>query len=125
MYYYLAQPPYFLLFAGFFAALTCGLAFAETLKLIIQKWSSDRAKSDKLRMQTRRLIVPFLGMTVGVCLFLSAGLEVFGFTSWLAYAVAVPMTILLSLLVWLQLGSMLSLIERKGFQAALDIDSWQ
>ncbi|MBV9385315.1 MAG: hypothetical protein JOZ78_02690 [Chroococcidiopsidaceae cyanobacterium CP_BM_ER_R8_30] len=125
MYYYLSQPPYFVLFAGFFAALTCGAAFAGTLKLIVQRWLSDRAKVNNLRMQTGRLLVPFLGMTVGVCFFLSSGLEIFGFTSWLAYVVAVPMTILLSLLVWLQLGSMLSLIERKGFQAALDIDSWQ
>ncbi|MBV8884419.1 MAG: hypothetical protein JO235_10545 [Chroococcidiopsidaceae cyanobacterium CP_BM_RX_35] len=124
MYYYISEPPYFLLFFGLFAALTCGAAFSGTLKLIVQKWSSDRAKVDKLRIQTGRLLVPFLGITVGVCLFLAAGLEVFGFTSWLAYAVAVPLTILISLLVWLQLGSMLSLIERKGFQAALDLDSW-
>jgi len=40
----------------------------------------------------------------------------------LSHAVAVPLTLLLGLLV-LQLGSMLNLVERKGFQA-IDIDSW-
>jgi len=133
MSYYFSEPPYFLLVAGLFAALTSGLAFSGTLKQIVQKWSSDsagqRPRGDQpvdqlIRMQTGQLFVPFFGITIGVGVFLASGLEVFGFTAWLSYAVAVPLTILISLLIWLQLGSMLSLIERKGFQAALDLDSW-
>jgi len=92
-------------------------------KQIVQKWSSARASKAIAKLQIGGLLlVPFLGIC-GVCIFLSSGLEIFGFPAMLSYAVAVPLTLLLGLLVWLQLGSMLNLVERKGFQA-IDIDSW-
>ena len=121
---YFSEPPYFLLVAGLLVALTCGSAFAATLKQIVQKWSSDRGGSISKLQIGGVLLVPFLGICAGVCMFLSSGLEIFGFPGWLSYAVAVPLTLLLGLLIWLQLGSMLNLVERKGFQA-IDIDSWR
>lgn len=121
---YFSEPPYFLLVAGLLVALTCGSAFAATLKQIVQKWSSARASKAIAKLQIGgQLLVPFLGICAGVCIFLSSGLEIFGFPAMLSYVVAVPLTLLLGLLVWLQLGSMLNLVERKGFQA-IDIDSW-
>lgn len=123
--YYSSEPPYFLLAIGFLIALTCGAAFAGTLKQIVQKWSDARTNSAIARLQTRQLLLPFLGICAGVCMFLSSGLEIFGFPAWLSYAVAVPLTLLIGLLVWLQLGSMLTLVERKGLQAAMDLDSWR
>jgi len=123
--YYSSEPPYFLLAIGFLIALTCGSAFAGTLKQIVQKWSDARTNSAIARLQTRQLLLPFLGICAGVCMFLSSGLEIFGFPAWLSYAVAVPLTLLIGLLVWLQLGSMLTLVERKGLQAAMDLDSWR
>ena len=118
---YYSEPPYFLLVAGLLVALTCGAAFAATLKLIVQKWSSDRAAQSIARLPVGQLVVPFLGIVGGVGIFLSAGLEIFGFPSWLAYAVAVPLTLLIGLLIWLQLGSMLSMVEQQGFES-LDLD---
>jgi O-antigen/teichoic acid export membrane protein len=121
---YFSEPPYFLLVAGLLVALTCGTAFAATLKQIVQKWSNDRASKSIAKLRIGGLLlVPFLGICAGVCIFLFSGLEIFGFPAWLSYAVAVPLTLLLGLLVWLQLGSMLALVERQGFQA-IDIDSW-
>ena len=122
--YYFSEPPYFLLVAGLLAALTSGSAFAGTLKQILQKWSSDRTANLSARLGIRQLLVPFLGISAGVCLFLSSGLEIFGFPAWLSYIVALPLTLMIGLLVWLQLGSMFALVERKGFQAAMDLDSW-
>lgn len=123
--YYLSEPPYFLSAIGFLIALTSGAAFSGSLKQIVQQWSSDRATNQQIKMQKKVMLLPFLGITLGVVIFLSSGLEIFGFTSTLAYAVAVPLSLLVGLLVWLQLGSMLSLIERKGFNSALDLDSWR
>lgn len=123
--YYLSEPPYFLSAIGFLIALASGAAFSGTLKQIVQQWSSDRATNQQIKMQKKVMLLPFLGITLGVVLFLSSGLEIFGFTSTLAYTVAVPLSLLVGLLVWLQLGSMLSLIERKGFDSALDLDSWR
>jgi hypothetical protein len=107
---------------GFFAALTSGLAFAGTLKLIVQKWQSDGAHTNGSRLSNRQLTVPFMGITAGIGLFLCSGFEIFGFPPLLAYAVGVPVSLLTCLLIWFQLGSMLIFIERQGMQA-LDLDS--
>jgi hypothetical protein len=124
--FYSSTPPYFLLVAGLFVALTSGAAFSGTLKDLLQKWSSDRATdADTLvKIRTGQLIFPFLGMAVGVCLFLASGIEIFGFPVMMSYAFAIPLTLLTGGLVWYQLGSMFALAEREGFQA-FNIDSWQ
>lgn len=120
---YYPEPPYFLLVIGILVALTSGTAFSATLKQIVQKWSSDRAANTKAQLPTGQLLIPFLGISAGVCIFLASGLEIFGFISWLSYAVAVPLTLMIGFLVWYQLGSMFALVEQKGFQS-LDLDSW-
>ncbi|MDF5737330.1 MAG: hypothetical protein V7L04_22225 [Nostoc sp.] len=122
MYYYPLQPPYFLLLVGFLTALTSGLALSGTLKVIVQKWPSERTENTKPRSSLKQLLVPFIGITGGTCLFLSSGLEIFGFPSSLALGVGLPISLLTCLLVWLQLGSMMTFIEREGMQS-LDLDS--
>ncbi len=122
MYYYPLHPPYLLLIFGLFAALTSGSALAGTLKIIVNKWRSDGAEKSNSQLSIKQLSVPFLGITGGVVLFMCSGFEIFGFPPLLAYAVGVPVTILTSLLVWLQLGSMMSFVQRQGMQS-LDLDS--
>lgn len=123
MYYYPLEPPYFVLFLGLLVALTSGAAFAGTLKVIVQKWHNDGAENSGSRILIRQTLLPFLGITAGIGLFLTSGFEIFGFPPLLAYGVGVPMTVLTSLLIWWQLGSMLSFIERQGMQS-LDLDSF-
>ncbi|MBN3963561.1 hypothetical protein [Nostoc sp. NMS8] len=123
MYYFPEQPPYFLLLVGFLTALTSGLALSGTLKLIVQKWPSQRKENTKPRSSLKQLLVPFIGITGGTCLFLSSGLEIFGFPSSLALGVGLPISLFTCLLVWLQLGSMMTFIEREGMQS-LDLDSF-
>jgi hypothetical protein len=122
MYYFPLQPPYFLLVMGFFIALTSGLALSGTLKVIVQKWPSETSEDTKPRSSLKQLFVPFLGITSGACLFLSSGLEIFGFPSTLALGIGLPISLFTCLLVWLQLGSMMTFIEREGMQS-LDLDS--
>lgn len=124
MYYYPEQPPYILLVVGFFAALSSGAALAGTLKLIVQKWQNDGAQSSGTRIASRNLFVPFLGITVGVSVFLCSGFEIFGLPPLLACAVGVPVAILTCLLMWLQLRSLLVYVEREGMRS-LDLDSLQ
>ncbi|MBE9197621.1 MULTISPECIES: hypothetical protein [unclassified Nodularia (in: cyanobacteria)] len=122
MYYFPEQPPYFLLIIGFFIALTSGLALSGTLKVIVQQWTKNSAEISQSPSSLKQLFVPFLGITGGVCLFLSSGLEIFGFPSSLALGVGLPVSLLTCLLVWLQLGSLLTFAKREGMQA-LDLDS--
>ncbi|KOP26275.1 hypothetical protein AMR41_11285 [Hapalosiphon sp. MRB220] len=122
MYYYPANPPYLLLIFGLFAALTSGVALGGTLKIIVNKWRSEGAEKSSSQLSIKQLSVPFLGITGGVVLFMCSGFEIFGFPPLLAYSVGVPVTILTSLLVWLQLGSMMSFVQRQGMQS-LDLDT--
>ncbi|HYX17282.1 MAG TPA: hypothetical protein VE944_23590 [Nostoc sp.] len=123
MYYFPLQPPYFLLLVGFLTALTSGLALSGTLKVIVEKWPSDRTENTKPRSSLKELLVPFIGITAGTCLFLSSGLAIFGFPTSLALGVGLPISLFTCLLVWLQLGSMMTFIEREGMQS-LDLDSF-
>ncbi|WP_071190548.1 hypothetical protein [Trichormus sp. NMC-1] len=123
MYYYPLQPPYFLLLVGFLTALTSGLALSGTLKVIVQKWPSVPQEPIKSRSSLKQLFVPFMGITGGVCLFMSSGLEIFGFPSPLALGIGLPLSLLTCVFVWLQLGSLLEFARSRGMQS-LDLDSW-
>lgn len=116
------DPPYFLLAFGLFAALTSGLAFETTLKQAVQDWSKNRSTRTLARLQGSQLFIPFVGMAGGVCFFLASGMEIFGFSSKLSYALAVPLTLFTAWLVWYQLGKLLVQLERGGSRA-LDLDS--
>lgn len=122
MYYYPQNPPYLLLVIGFLVALTSGLALSGTLKIIVQQWRENSEDNVKSKSSLRQLFVPFLGITGGVSLFLSSGLEIFGFPTLLALGIGLPVSLLTCLLVWLQLGSMLSFAQRQGMRS-LDLDS--
>lgn len=122
--YNFPEPPYFLLVAGLFAGMTSGVAFEATLKQKVQEWSRNRSTRTLAQMKGFQLLVPFLGIAAGICVFLAAGLEVFGFPSWLSYSVSLPLTVLIAFLVWSQLAKLLAQLERGGSKA-LDLDAFE
>ncbi|MGD1912436.1 MAG: hypothetical protein ACFB2X_16770, partial [Rivularia sp. (in: cyanobacteria)] len=79
MYYYPAQPPYLLLIIGFLIAITSGAALSGTLKMIATKWQKNGVTSAAGRFSNKQLVVPFVGITAGIALFLCSGLAIFGF----------------------------------------------
>ena len=122
--YNFPEPPYFLLVAGLFAGMTSGMAFEATLKQKVQEWSRHRSTRTLAQMKGFQLLLPFVGIALGICIFLSAGLEIFGFPSWLSYSVSLPLTVLIAVLVWLQLSKLLTQLERGGSKA-LDLDAFE
>ncbi|HEY9619122.1 MAG TPA: hypothetical protein V6C78_02075 [Crinalium sp.] len=123
MSYYYPDPPYVLLVLGLLIALTSGLAFNATLKQAVQDWSKNRSTRTLAALKGPQLLIPFLGISAGICFFLSSGMEIFGIPGKFSYMLAVPLTLLTALLVWFQLGRVLIQLERGGSQA-LDLDSW-
>lgn len=121
--YSIPEPPYVLLVAGLFFSLTSGIAFEAVLKQSVQDWSKNRSTRTLANLQGMPLFLPFVGIAFGICLFLSSGMEIFGFTTQLSYAIALPLTVLIGWLIWSQLGKILLQLERGGSQA-LDLDSW-
>ncbi|HIK29630.1 MAG: hypothetical protein N3E45_16040 [Oscillatoriaceae bacterium SKW80] len=123
MYYFPIDPPYFLLLAGLLAGVTSGIAFEATLKQFIKNCSQNRSTLNLAKTQNTQLLIPFLGISAGVCIFLSSGLQIFGFPPFLAYTISLPLTVLIGWLIWYQLGVLFAQLERGGSRA-LDLDSF-
>ncbi|MEB3359128.1 MAG: hypothetical protein VKK04_20545 [Synechococcales bacterium] len=113
----LYSAPYFLLAAGLFASITSGLAFSATLKASLKEWSDNRTTRRLSAIRGVRLLIPFLGICGGVCVFLASGVQIFAFSPRLSYAIALPLTVLSGLLVWVQLGQLLRQFEKSGAKA--------
>jgi hypothetical protein len=67
------------------------------------------------------LQLPFLGICLGICIFLSSGLEIFLGSAWISYAIALPITIFIAALVWRQLDILLQQLKVGGSKA-IDLD---
>jgi hypothetical protein len=68
--------------------------------------------------------IPFLGICLGICIFLSAGLEIFNVSSLIGYVLSIPMTIFIGRLIWKQLGVVL-LQLKEGGSKAIDLDAFE
>jgi hypothetical protein len=123
-YYYIPEPPYFLFIAGLFAGLASGFAFEKTLKMLVNDWSKNRSSRTLANLKGTQLFTPFLGISGGVCIFLSSGVEIFGVPKLLSYVISLPLTVFIGWLVWYQLGQVLKQLE-KGGSKALDLDSFE
>lgn len=121
--YYFPDPPYFLLIAGLLAGVASGIAFESALKQFVNEWSKNRSRRSLANLKGSQLKLPFVGISGGVCFFLSAGLEIFGFPGAIAYFISVPLTLFIAWLIWWQLGKVLIQLEKGGSQS-LDLDSW-
>jgi hypothetical protein len=123
-YYFPLNPPYFLFMASLLAGLACGKAFESTLRQLVQVWAQNRSTRTLLDLKGISIKLPYAGITICIGVFLSAGLEIFGFPPDLAYKVAAPLTIGSSYFVWHQLGKLLIELERGG-SAAMDLDIYE
>jgi uncharacterized protein (DUF2062 family) len=121
--YSFPEPPYFLLVAGLFASITSGLAFDAILKQSVQSWAKNRSTRILASLKGVQLMLPFLGIAIGACVFLSSGMQIFGFPGQVAYLLSIPLTAGTAGLVWFQLGKILIQLEQGGSQA-LDLDSF-
>ncbi|MEQ8753368.1 MAG: hypothetical protein RID09_07600 [Coleofasciculus sp. G1-WW12-02] len=122
--YYFQEPPYLLLVMGLLTGITCGAAFEATLKQKVQEWAKNRSSRSLAQMQGFPLLIPFLGISAGICVFLAAGLEIFSFPTFLAYTISLPLTLFIGWLVWYQLGKLLAQLDRGGSKA-IDLDAWE
>lgn len=115
------QPPYVLLVAGFLAAIAAGSAFSVTLQELTKDWVRNRETKSLESIRGFSLQFPYLGICIGVCVFLASGIQFFGFSAKAAYGLAAVLTSLMALLVWRQLGVILGQLQ-KGGSKALDLD---
>lgn len=116
-------PNYMLLAIGLFMVVTSGFAFQESLKLMVKTWFRLSQEGPLTAvLKTLQLRLPYLGMMLGTALFLSSGIEIFGFSAKSAYSFSVPLTVVTGILVWWQLSKILDQLEEGG-SAAIDLDA--
>jgi hypothetical protein len=122
LYYFPSDPPFFLLFVGLFMGISCGAAFEATLKDRVKVWSQDR-ENNRLGTVKGALQLTFAGIAIGIGLFLTSGLAIFGFPNDLAAGIALPLTLFTTFFLWYQLKGVLKELDAGGSKA-LDLDSW-
>jgi hypothetical protein len=122
IYYFPTDPPIFLLIAGLFISITCGLTFSKLLKLLLSEWKvNPNLPIGDLPGGGLRL--SYLFTNLGIALFLGSGMQVFGFPDWLAWAIALPTTILTAGGFWWQISRVMQQIQRGTFRVS-DFDSF-
>ncbi|MDJ0713246.1 MAG: hypothetical protein QNJ54_03360 [Prochloraceae cyanobacterium] len=119
--YYFPTPSYILMVFGLFAGITSGLAFEATLKQRVQM-SMSTSNQTKRKIPRWELFVPFLGICTGICVFLASGLGIFNIVNKIAYAISLPVTILMASLIWSQLSKLLLRFEQGNLKEA-DFDT--
>ncbi len=120
MYYY-PQPPFLICLIGLFVGITCGLAFQTMLKQKLAEWSKDGGSQNLARLDNRALQIAYLGICLGVWIFLAGGLKIFSVNSIIAIGLSLPLTIFATSLMWTQLIQLLGQLQEGGSKA-LDLD---
>ena len=121
--YYAQNPPYFLLAAGLFIAITSGLAFGAVLKGSVGDWYEKKSTRSISKLRGFDLQLPFFGICLGSCVFLASGMSIFGFPATISYAMATPLILLSAGLVWTQLRKNLADLE-SGNTRAFELDGF-
>ena len=122
--YDLPQPPWVLLISGFLIGITCGLAFETVLKQKVNDWNKLVTTGHKADLAEMRILqIPFIGICIGICIFLASGLEIFLYSRLISYSFSLPLTILIGVLIWSQLKKLIVQLLEGGSQA-LDLDTY-
>lgn len=116
-------PVYTVIMVSNFFAIMFGIIFKDMLEYQTAYWNANRSTQTTIRYQTPQAVIAYLGLTVFVTIFMGASMSVFGLVWWFAGTIATVVVVPTALLVWLQLGSMLSLLVQGGSEA-VDIDSY-
>ena len=115
------EPPYFLLAAGLWVGIICCVPFVATLKQLVNDWKINKSSSAIAQLRGFRMLAPYLACAVGICVFLASCLQIFAISSRVAYALSVPVTVMMAGSVWFQFTRVLDQLEQRGSQG-IDLD---
>lgn len=119
---YVNPPVFTLIMVSNFLAIIFGIIFKDMLEYQTALWNANRDTQRSIRYQTPNTVIAYSLLTLFLTIFMGAGMSVFGLGIF-AYGLAVVVVVPTALLIWLQLGSMLSLLVQGGSEA-MDIDSY-
>jgi len=115
------QPPYLLAGLGLAIGMVCGLTFSRLVQNRLDAWKQDRLPM--LPLAGVPTVLPWIGLLLGVALFVGASLQVFGFASGAALLVALLLSLATGGALWLQLVRLMAQVESGNFRA-VDFDNF-
>lgn len=115
------QPPYFLAGLGLAIGLVCGLTFSKLVQLRLDGWKQDRLPM--LPLSGTTTVLPWIGLVVGVTLFIGGSLQVFGFGAGTALLVAFLLSMATAGALWAQLVRLMQQVQAGNFKA-VDFDNF-
>ncbi|MEB3334758.1 MAG: hypothetical protein VKP70_07210 [Cyanobacteriota bacterium] len=120
-YAYLPQPPYLLAGLGLAIGILCGLTFSKLVQQRLDAWKQDRLPLLPLaRVQT---VMPWIGLLLGVTIFIGGSLQVFGFAPGAAVLVAFLLSLATGGALWVQLVRLMQQVQSGNFKA-VDFDNF-
>jgi len=117
----LSQPPYLLAGVGLAIGVLCGLTFSRLVRNRLDGWKQDRLAL--LPLADATTTPPYIGVILGVTLFIGGSLQVFGFAPGAALLVSFVLSIGTAGALWVQLSRLMDQVQRGVFRA-VDFDNF-
>ena len=116
----ITQPPYLVAGLGLAIAMLCGLTFAKLVQQRLEGWKQDRLAL--LPLGTAVVTIPYMGIVLGITLFIGGGLQVFGFSAGAALLVSFVLSVGTAGALWVQLERLMGQVQDGTF-SAVDFDN--
>ena len=117
----ITQPPYLVAGLGLAIAMPCGLTFAKLVQQRLEGWKQDRLAL--LPLGTAVVTIPYMGIVLGITLFIGGGLQVFGFSAGAALLVSFVLSVGTAGALWVQLERLMGQVQDGTF-SAVDFDNF-
>lgn len=118
--FYFAVPTYTVVLFSCLLAILCGIVFKDILEYQFARWMSQGQPS-KIDYNNPHLRAAYFLTCFFTTICVGASLSVFGVPTLFAYLLGAVVVVPTGILMWVQLGSMLSLAAREGLDA-IDIN---
>jgi hypothetical protein len=117
----ISQPPYLVAGAGLAIGILCGLTFSRLVQNRLDAWKQDRLPL--LPLARPQTVLPWIGLLLGVTLFIGGSLQVFGFASGTAVLLAFLLSLATGGALWVQLVRLMQQVQEGNFKA-VDFDNF-
>ena len=117
----ISQPPYLVAGLGLAIAMLCGLTFAKLVQQRLDGWKQDRLAL--LPLGTAVVTIPYMGVVLGITLFIGGSLQVFGFSAGAALLVSFVLSVGTAGALWVQLERLMGQVQDGTF-SAVDFDNF-
>ena len=117
----ISQPPYLVAGLGLAIAMLCGLTFAKLVQQRLEGWKQDRLPL--LPLGSAVITIPYMGVVLGITLFIGGSLQVFGFSAGVALLVSFVLSVGTAGALWVQLERLMGQVQDGTF-SAVDFDNF-